>query len=99
MASNPSTFQMTDVKLDENDSQNLSIICKNEDLNLNLETISYFKTLNHLKQATDINFNLADYWSNLDLIVCETNVDLSTLALLYDSFYEKDNKSVNGFKM
>ena len=84
---------MTNVNIDMNNCQNLSIIYKDRELNLDLEKISYYKTLNHLN-LKDVNNELEEYSSNLDLIVCETNVDLSTLGLLYDSYNEKDNKMV-----
>lgn len=52
--SNPSAFHMTDIKIDENNSQNLNIIYKKDDLNL--EKITYFKTFNHLNHGTDFHF-------------------------------------------
>lgn len=84
---------MSSVAISETNCQSLEIIYKEQETSLDLEKISYYKTLDHLNIA-DTDDRLKDYWSSLDLILCETNVDLSTLGLLCDSYNEKAGKPV-----
>lgn len=85
---------MSSVAISETNCQSLDIVYKDQDTNLDLEKISYYKTLNHLNFADADDALLKDYWNNLDLILCEINVDLSTLGLLCDSANEKAGKLV-----